>query len=309
MRWTPPAPATPSAPAWPTPWWAGPTWSTATRWAVRCGAAAVTRRGAQASLPTRAEVEALEARGDRRTIVIDTDPGRTTPSPCCWRWPRRSWRCGDHHGGGNVPLAADARATPAIVCELAGRPDVRVYAGADRPLVRPLVTAEYVHGRTGLDGADLPEPAMPAGGGARRRLPGASRCRRPRPGPSRSARWGPLTNIALALQRGAPEVAGRIREIVLMGGGFFEGGNATRRPSSTSTSTRRPPTWCSAAGCPSPCCPWTSPTRRSSGRATWSACGRWALAVGEAAAGWMEFFERYDVEKYGLAAAPCTIPA
>ncbi|MCE3519580.1 nucleoside hydrolase, partial [Escherichia coli] len=47
------------------------------------------------------------------------------------------------------------------ICELAGRPDVKVFAGADRPLMRALVTAENVHGKTGLDGPDLPEPAMP----------------------------------------------------------------------------------------------------------------------------------------------------
>ena len=56
---------------------------------------------------------------------------------------------------GNVPLARTT--TPAMV-ELPGRPDVPVHAGCRRPMVRPLVTAEYVHGPTGIDGADLPDP-------------------------------------------------------------------------------------------------------------------------------------------------------
>ena len=112
-----------------------------------------------------------------------------------------------------------------IVCELAGRPDVPVYAGADRPLVRPLITAEYVHGRTGLDGADLPEPTMPLQ--AEHAADFLVRVlRESPPGTITLCPLGPLTNVALALQR-APEVAGRIREIVLMGGGFSEGGNTT----------------------------------------------------------------------------------
>ncbi len=45
--------------------------------------------------------------------------------------------------------------------ELAKRTDIPVYAGAAAPLVRTLVTAEHVHGRTGFDGYDLPEPQTP----------------------------------------------------------------------------------------------------------------------------------------------------
>ena len=47
------------------------------------------------------------------------------------------------------------------VCELAGRADVPVYAGCPRPILRPLETAEHVHGATGLGGVDLPEPTAP----------------------------------------------------------------------------------------------------------------------------------------------------
>ena len=47
------------------------------------------------------------------------------------------------------------------ICELAGRSDIPVFAGAAQPLVRPLVMAEEVHGRTGMDGPSLPEPGMP----------------------------------------------------------------------------------------------------------------------------------------------------
>ena len=62
---------------------------------------------------------------------------------------------------GNVPLALTTH-NALKVCELAGRPDVPVYAGAAAPLLRELVTAEDVHGKTGLDGPDLPEPTHAA---------------------------------------------------------------------------------------------------------------------------------------------------
>lgn len=44
--------------------------------------------------------------------------------------------------------------------ELAGRPDIPVFAGCSHPIIRPLVTAEHVHGPTGLDGPDLPPPSI-----------------------------------------------------------------------------------------------------------------------------------------------------
>ena len=62
---------------------------------------------------------------------------------------------------GNVGLAQTAK--NARRCELSGRTDMPVFAGCERPLRRPLVTAEHVHGPTGLDGPDLPEPDQAAG--------------------------------------------------------------------------------------------------------------------------------------------------
>lgn len=79
-----------------------------------------------------------------------------------------------------------------------------------------MVTAEYVHGKTGLDGADLPSPAQPlAGGHASQAIIDIVRSR-----PERSVTIcpvGPMTNVALAM-RLAPDIVPRIRQIVLMGG-------------------------------------------------------------------------------------------
>lgn len=120
---------------------------------------------------------------------------------------------------GNVPLAHTA-ANARRVLELAGRPDIPVHAGCDRPLVREPVTAEYVHGETGLDGAGLPPPSTElAEGHAVDRLIALLR---ERPDGVTLCPIGPLTNIATAL-RVAPDIASRIRRIVLMGGAMGQG--------------------------------------------------------------------------------------
>jgi purine nucleosidase/pyrimidine-specific ribonucleoside hydrolase len=114
--------------------------------------------------------------------------------------------------GGNQTLARTTENARRVLA-LARREDVPVAAGADRPLVRPLVVAPDIHGASGLDGADLPEPTVPVD---------------PRSGvdvlvaectpETALVATGPLTNVALALERGA-----RPREIVWMGGAIALG--------------------------------------------------------------------------------------
>jgi len=112
-----------------------------------------------------------------------------------------------------------------LLLDLAGRPEVPVYAGCVRPMVRDLFTAEYVHGPTGIDGTDLPEPAVSV------REEHAvdfivDTCMTAEPESVTLCPVGPLTNIATAIAK-EPAIVTRIREIALMGGGFFEGGNTT----------------------------------------------------------------------------------
>ncbi|NIS33789.1 MAG: nucleoside hydrolase, partial [Actinobacteria bacterium] len=124
--------------------------------------------------------------------------------------------------GGNVPLELTVR-NALMMTELADRTDVRVHRGSAGPMTRPLVTAEYVHGETGIDGAELPEPITPASGrdavdfivDTLRNRSDVTVCT-----------LGPLTNIGHALQRD-PSIASNVEQLVLMGGGFFEGGNRT----------------------------------------------------------------------------------
>ncbi len=125
---------------------------------------------------------------------------------------------------GNVPLPLTSKNARKAL-ELAKRTETPVYAGAAAPLVRKLVTAEHVHGRTGFDGFDLPEPTMAlAKGFAPDVIVDLVMSRGA--GEVTLCCLAPLTNIALALRK-EPKLAGRLKEIVLMGGAFSEGGNIT----------------------------------------------------------------------------------
>ena len=101
------------------------------------------------------------------------------------------------------------------VLELAGRPDVPVAAGADRPLRRPLAVADHVHGESGLDGPVLPPPRAEP----RREHAVDFLAERIAPGVV-LVPTGPLTNVALLLDR-HPEA--RPDRIVLMGGAIGPG--------------------------------------------------------------------------------------
>ncbi|MFI5369707.1 MAG: nucleoside hydrolase [Spirochaetia bacterium] len=98
---------------------------------------------------------------------------------------------------------------------LIGRTDIPVARGADKPLLRPLTVAPEIHGVSGLDGADLPEPgfqgvAESAASFIVRTLMGSRN-------PLTLVPTGPLTNVALALLE-EPKLAGKVERIVLMGG-------------------------------------------------------------------------------------------
>jgi inosine-uridine nucleoside N-ribohydrolase len=98
------------------------------------------------------------------------------------------------------------------VLTLAGVADVPIAAGAARPRRGDLVTALEVHGQSGLDGADLPAPAMEVD------PRGAVELMAER-GPATVVATGPLTNVAALLEH-AP---GAVAEVVWMGGSTERG--------------------------------------------------------------------------------------
>ena len=125
--------------------------------------------------------------------------------------------------GGNVNARQVAANTVAVL-ELAGRSDVPVYLGSEQPLRKPLETSEETHGPHGLGYAQLPEPegGLAEGAAAEQIVELA----RDRPGELLLVTLGPLTNLAIALER-EPSLPSLLRGWVLMGGAFRGGGNTT----------------------------------------------------------------------------------
>jgi pyrimidine-specific ribonucleoside hydrolase len=158
-----------------------------------------------------------------RPVILDCDPGHDDALAMLLALARPEIRLlAVTTVGGNADLRRTTRNALAVLT-LAGRTDVPVGMGAAAPLVQPLRVAEWVHGESGLDGADLPEPAAsPVPEGA---LALTARLLRESPEPVTLVPTGPLTNVALLL-RAHPELRSRIARICLMGGAIGEG-NAT----------------------------------------------------------------------------------
>ena len=143
---------------------------------------------------------------ERRAIIIDTDPGQDDAVAILLALTSLELDVlGITAVAGNVPLAL-TELNARKICELAGKPETKVFAGADEPLNRELVTAEYVHGKTGLDGPTLPEPTMKLQDGhAVDFIIDAVLAHDV--GEVTLCALGPLTNVAMALQK-APVIAG-----------------------------------------------------------------------------------------------------
>jgi purine nucleosidase len=124
---------------------------------------------------------------------------------------------------GNVGLQ-DVERNSRQVLELAGRTDVEVAAGRNRPLLRPLDISPETHGPHGIGYAELPEPSVPL---SERHAPDliVAEARR-RPGELVLVTLGPLTNLAIAVLQ-EPRLPKLLRRWVLMGGSFGVPGNTT----------------------------------------------------------------------------------
>ena len=242
-----------------------------------------------------------------RKIIIDTDPGQDDAVAILLALasPDEIDLLGITCVAGNVPVDLTAK-NARIVCELANRHDVKVFAGHDRPIMRPLVTAEHVHGKTGLDGPALPDPAMP--------LRDAhavdfivDTLRREPSGTVTLCPIGPLTNIAQAFNR-APDIVERVRELVLMGGAYFEVGNITPTAEFNIYVDPEAADIVFRSGAPITVMPLDVTHKALVTKPRVEAFRGLGSPVGRAVAEWTDFFERFDKEKYGSKGAPLHDP-
>ena len=241
-----------------------------------------------------------------RKIIIDTDPGQDDAFAILLALASPELQVlGLTAVAGNVPLALTQR-NARIICELAGQPGMKVFAGCDRPLKRKLVTAEHVHGKTGLDGPVMQDPTMPL-------QPGHAvdflidTLRSEPAGTVTLCPLGPLTNIATAFLR-APDIIPRIQEIVLMGGGYFEGGNITPVAEFNIYVDPEAAAIVFEAGVPLVVMPLDVTHKVLATKTRIDRFRTMGTKVGRIAAEWADFFERFDKAKYGSDGAPLHDP-
>jgi len=247
---------------------------------------------------------------NQRKVIIDCDPGQDDAVMLLL-----ALACPDEFDilgittvAGNVPLDLTQR-NARIMCELADRTDIPVFAGCDKPMRHELITAENVHGKTGIDGVAVYQPAMPlqdqhAVDFIIETLLGAEN------ESITLVPTGPLTNIGDAMSR-QPDILPKIREIVLMGGAMREGGNTT--PSAEFNILEDPDAAQIVMQCGRPLTIVPLDVTHQALVSTIRIEQIRALdtPVGIAVVGMMEFFNRFDSEKYGSDGAPlhdpCTI--
>jgi purine nucleosidase len=242
-----------------------------------------------------------------RKIIIDTDPGQDDAVAILLALasPEEIELLGITAVAGNVPLDLTAK-NARKVCEVAGRADVKVFAGCDRPLAHTLVTAEHVHGKTGLDGPDLPEPTMSLQD--QHGVDFIIETLRAEPsGTVTLCPLGPLTNIATALQK-APDIAEKVQEIVLMGGAYFEVGNITPAAEFNIYVDPEAAEIVFKSGIPIVVMPLDVTHKALVTAARNDAFRALGTNPGRVVAEWTDFFERFDKEKYGSAGAPLHDP-
>lgn len=242
-------------------------------------------------------------------IIIDTDPGQDDAVAILLALASPELEVlGVVAVAGNVPLPL-TEVNARKVVELSGRTDVPVFAGCAAPLARPLVTAEHVHGKTGLDGIELPAPTLPL-----QAQDGVDfiveTLRREDAGSVTLVPIGPLTNIAEAFRR-APDIITRVQQIVLMGGAYFEVGNITPAAEFNIYVDPEAAAEVFAAGVPLVVLPLDATHEAITSRDWVEGMRALPGRCGPAIASWTDFFERYDKEKYGSQGAPlhdpCTI--
>ena len=241
-----------------------------------------------------------------RKIIIDTDPGQDDAIAILLALASPEVEVeAITTVAGNVPqpLVTDNALS---LLALAGREDIGVYRGCERPLLRPLHTAEYVHGPTGLDGADLPAPVVSA-----RSTHGVDliieTCLVGDDHSVTLCPLGPLTNIAMAIAK-EPAIVPKIAEILWMGGAFDEPGNTTDVAEFNAYVDPHAAHVVFTSGIPLTIFPLDATHKALMFQRHVEALADHATPVADAAAGLIRFYEKYDIDKYEIEGAPMHDP-
>jgi len=246
----------------------------------------------------------------RQRIIIDCDPGQDDAVALflAMASPEELEIVAITAVAGNVPLELTQR-NVRLMCDIAGHGDIPVFAGCDRPMVRELLTAEKVHGKTGIDGIDIVEPQTPLQ--EQHAVDFIVETLRAAEDESVTlVPTGPLTNIGTVIDR-APDVLPKIRQLVIMGGAMREGGNYS--PSAEFNILVDPHAADIVFSCGRPITSMGLDVTHQvlSTRARVERIRQLGNPVAAATAGMLGFFERHDSKKYGVEGAPlhdpCTI--
>jgi purine nucleosidase len=239
-------------------------------------------------------------------IVIDSDPGQDDAVALLTALasPELDVRAITTVAG-NIPLELTSRNARMMV-DIAGRTDVPVYEGAARPMVRPLVTAEYVHGPTGIDGVDVFEPSRPPASGHAADVI-IDIVSAAAPGEVTLCTLGPLTNVAMALVKD-PSLASRVGRLVMMGGGWWEGGNVTPAAEFNIYVDPHAAHVVFTSGIPITMMPLDVTHKALTTNARIERFRSLGTRAGAVTAGMLDFFDRYDEQKYGTDGGPLHDP-
>jgi len=246
----------------------------------------------------------------KEKIIIDCDPGQDDAVALflALASPDELEILGITAVAGNVPLSLTQR-NARIVCDIAQNKDTTVYAGCPRPMLLELVTAENVHGNTGLDGVDVYEPEQTLGD-----LHAVDFIVETLKAANKNSitlvPTGPLTNIAMAIIKD-PTIIDNIKQIVLMGGAMREAGNLS---ASAEFNMRVDPHAAQVVfDCGKPITVMSLDVTHKvlTTKERVKRISEIGNPAAVATAGMLEFFARYDSKKYGFDGAPlhdpCTI--
>ncbi|RZV36491.1 MAG: nucleoside hydrolase [Chromatiales bacterium] len=245
-----------------------------------------------------------------RKVIIDCDPGQDDAVALflAMSAPDELEVLGVTTVAGNVPLELTQRNTR-MMCDIAGRPDMRVYAGCDKPMQLEAITAEYIHGNTGIDGVDVFDPETPLQETHAVDFI-VETLRAAEEGTVTLVPTGPMTNIGTAIKRD-PGILDAVDRIVSMGGAMREGGN--RSPSAEFNVLVDPHAAEIVYNCGRPVTAMGLDVTHQvlSTRERVARIRGVGNKVADATADMLSFFHRYDTKKYGSEGAPlhdpCTV--